>query len=168
MRRFLLFSALLILLFSCEKGSFEFTASTLRLESVNGRERLLFSVDPSDEESSYFISISSPGGLLTWQGELEADGDGRFKIPLDITKLSSFPQGEYVFTLYSSSGMSVNGSVMFLREEFSPFLSDGIIAGVMEGEGEIDGTPVALGSAAESGDVLTYQDQYFNSYEKVL
>ena len=164
MRKSFLIVFITLLLFSCEKGSFEFTSTSLRLSKIDDMETLEFSLNISDEESSYLVSITSPDNTLTWEGELERAGSGDYSLPLEITKGSSFPSGEYSFKIYSSSGEEKSGSLMFLKEEFSPYVEDGILCGIMDGEGEIDGNKVEIGSPAQNGDTLIYQDQYFNSY----
>ena len=167
MRKLLLFF-LALLLFSCEKSGFEFSSARLVLNKVEDVETLDFSISLSNEENGYMLSISSPEGLLRWEGALEVREDGLYGLSLEITEGSSFPSGEYSFSIYSSGGVERSGSVLFLREDFHVSLSDGVISGEMRGHATIGGRDVALGSTAEEGDLLIYTDEYFNTYEIIL
>lgn len=168
MRKVLSAVLFLILLFSCEKSGFDFSSARLTVDNADGKERGTFSIFLSDEESRYDIILSSSDGLLTWQGELESRGEGIFSLSLDITDGSFFPQGEYTFKIFSSSGVEQEGKLDFRREAFSLYLEDGVIAGSFSGSASVAGRPVDLGSPAESGTKLSYRDEYFNSYEITL
>lgn len=168
MRKFLVPLFFLTLLFSCEKSGFDFTSSSLTLEKNDDVEVLTFSVDLRGEDSGYELLISSPGKMLTWTGPLENKGGERYEATLEITRGASFPEGEYAFTIYSHRGVSKEGSLMFLKEDFSPFIENGVLSGNMSGTGYVNQSPVEIGSSVNEGDRLFYTDEYFNTYSITL
>ncbi len=164
MRRSVLLLISLILLFSCEKKGYELDSARLTLLREDKKESLTFTVFPSDENLAYYALIKSPGEMLSWSGKMEKDETGAFSISLEITEGASFPQGSYSYKVHSSSGMETDGTLDFKCEEFDVFLLDGIIQGVMKRQGLIGTLSVEIGSKAEEGDVLVYEDEYFNTY----
>ena len=113
MRKLLLFF-LALLLFSCEKSGFEFSSARLILNKVDDAETLDFSISLSNEENGYMLSISSREDLLRWEGALEVREDGLYGLSLEITEGSSFPSGEYSFSI-SASAWSISSKVSIIR-----------------------------------------------------
>ena len=57
---------------------------------------------------------------------------------------------------------------MFLKEDFSPFIENGVLSGNMSGTGYVNQSPVEIGSSVNEGDRLFYTDEYFNTYSITL
>ncbi len=157
----------LILLFSCEKSSFDYSIARLRLNKADEAETLEFSTLIDGEDESYNITVKDPSGKLSWTGSLE-ERDGRYSILLEITDGASFVPGEYAFSIFGSGGTEVSGAVNFRRNDPDIYEENGILSGNFEGEAEMDESPVEIGESVESGDTVTVRDAFFNTYTITL
>ena len=109
MKKLLLVILSAILIISCSRDPF--SVSGERLELKDGS--LVFSFYPTDPEESYDYILTSPSGELTWSGKTEREEDRFFSSALEITIRASYERGSYSYSIYSSNGTQVEGTVLY-------------------------------------------------------
>ena len=109
MKKLLLILMSAILIVSCARDPF--SVSGERLEVKDGS--LFFSFYPTDEDAEYDYILASPSGELTWTGKTSREGDRFISGALEITIRASYERGSYSYSIYSSKGTEVEGSVLY-------------------------------------------------------
>ena len=109
MKKLLLIVLSAILIVSCAREPF--SVSGERLEMKDGS--LFFSFYPTDEDASYDYILTSPSGELTWSGKTVGEGDRFISGALEITIRASYERGSYSYSIYSSNGTEVEGTVLY-------------------------------------------------------
>lgn len=106
-------SLLFLMLFSCEKSTFNVISSNLYLEKIDGSDTLIFSssIDGVEGEE-YSIIITDPNNVISWSDQLTEE-DGFYRAFLELTNRAVFPEGEYSYRIYGSRGTEAEGAVSY-------------------------------------------------------
>lgn len=170
-KKTILILALLVILFTgCQRNEFEASSVRLIQRRTDDSRTLVFSCFPSDEESSYAVTVTSPDGELTWKGNLEKRADSSYALDMLITPGTDFPAGDYRYMIYSSNGTEKEGSVRFpgamdvsytVEGTVVKFDVPGKVHAVRDGEETEAVSPFDF----SGWDAITYTDEHFNTYE---